>query len=399
MAGPASRRRPRQHLLRDAGHRAARRDRCRRVSHRVLRRGGDCTRGGRRCSVWGRYRSGGRGRRLAERRHARVGGQGQCCQRCQRCPGDRLVRRAVAPVPGAGRGRDAVGPGRCGARTAVARSGPAGRRGRYEHLAIPLSRHHESCGRCPAGADRPGVGAPRRPRTLDRGGFPRPRPGRFRRGDSRGRRRRGPQPGPAPRHGGGLLGPGRGRPPGHPRTPRRRESSAGPGPGGRRALLTGGSGAGWALAGAATGLHDRGVAAVPSGRGLDRRRCRRRCHRRRHRRLHARARTRGGDGRPGVPCRRRLGGRWCGPGRGAPSAPALGRGGLVRDAHRPGRGRCQPGAGLGRGALAPAGAAGGLSAFRRVGGHRAAARRRGDGRCLPAPRAQRPGGSPRKRAG
>ena len=51
----------------------------------IARRGANCTRGGRRRSTWGRYRSGSCGRRLAERRHARVGGRGQCRQRCQRC--------------------------------------------------------------------------------------------------------------------------------------------------------------------------------------------------------------------------------------------------------------------------------------------------------------------------
>ena len=208
-----------------------------------------------------------------------------------------------------------------------------------------------------ARADRPGVGAAWCPRALNRGRLPRLRPGRLRRGDSCRRRCRGPQPGPDPRNAGGLLGPGRSRPPSHPRPARRRELPAGPGPGGRWALATGRAGTGRALAGAAASLHDRGLAPVPSGRGLDRRRRRRWCHRRRRRRLHARARTRGGHRGPGVPRRCRAGGRRGGPGGCAPPAPAPGRGGLLRDAQRPGRGRRQPGAGLGRRALSPAGAA------------------------------------------
>ena len=48
----------------------------------------------------------------------------------------------------------------------------------------------------------------------------------------------------------------------------------------QRVLATGRAGTGRALAGAAASLHDRGLAPVPSGRGLDRRRRRRWCHRR-----------------------------------------------------------------------------------------------------------------------
>ena len=67
--------------------------------------------------------------------------------------------------------------------------------------------------------DRSGVGASWCSRTLDGRRLPRSRPGRLRRCDPRGRRRRGAQPRPAPRHAGGLLGSGRSRPSGHPWPP------------------------------------------------------------------------------------------------------------------------------------------------------------------------------------
>ena len=79
--------------------------------------------------------------------------------------------------------------------------------------------------------------------------------------------------------------------------------------------------------------------------------------------------------------------------------PAPRRDGGLHEPRGPGRGRHQPGAGLGRRTFSPAGSARGPGAFWRAGGHCAPARRRGNGRCLPAPGVHRPGAGARQRTG